>query len=46
MDAVPEKSVENGAESGEDDGDNNEADDFITAEDRDYTYDEVGRNYY
>lgn len=41
MDAVPETSIENGAESGEEEGDINEADDIINGEDRDYSYDEV-----
>lgn len=38
---VPEKSMENGAESGEDEGEGNEADDVMAADDREYTYDEV-----
>ncbi|XP_031567202.1 eukaryotic translation initiation factor 2 subunit 2-like [Actinia tenebrosa] len=36
-----EKAMENGAESGEDEGEGNEAEDVMAAEDREYTYDEL-----
>ena len=40
-DAVSDKLMENGAESAEEDGEGNEAEDIVTVDDREYTYDEV-----